>query len=156
MSVTGKREVPLSYEWNRIVLAALMAPLVLIALVPLSMVGIDLARGIAFNRMGGDLSHSNPFAVLIFAYPLMFAIGVPAYLVALKFRIASIWNAMLVGALAANFPMLIVMLRHPVSVTREVARSPSSLSAVATLAFLGGVVGLAFWLLTGRSTSRKN
>lgn len=117
-----------------------MAPLSVIVSGPLAMVVIDLARGVSAEFAGYDLSRTwiaIPAVVLV-VYLLTLVVGVPAYLLASKMRVASGWSATAVGIIVPYFPGLLGGFKG------------YQWLEVMPAAFIGAIVGFVFWLIVSQ------
>ena len=127
----------------RTFIAAVVSPLSILAIVP------------AFGFLPGGsfvVAWKLALGLLFFAYPLTLFLGVPAYLLLSRFKLASIWAAAAVGFISACIVPL-VMLQRMSAINRR-ATFFNELTFVVGLsrliipfALLGVLVGIAFWLI---------
>jgi hypothetical protein len=147
-----------------ILVAALVAPLSILVAVPVGAAVVALLSGAALEA-GGVVAFSG--LLLVFAYPWMFLIGVPSYLVLRRLNLASIWSAALVGFVAAEIVPVFLLLVQALDLKShgfapeiaygnlEAYRALSSV-LVSPLMLLGPLVAIAFWLLLNGVRSASN
>ncbi len=136
-SIEG-REGPLPSTWGRIVAGAVVAPFSVLLVAPVAMVCIDVSRSGGLTHLGDDLRNTmgGAVAVALGALLLMLVVGVPAYLIAVRLRLASIWTAGLAGILAACALPVLSPAHVPFAAIYELI----------AVGVMGAVVGVVFWL----------
>jgi hypothetical protein len=121
----------------RVYAAAALSPLSILIALPVGGAIFNLQRGgpleiAAWVQAAGF--------VLIFAYPALLLIGVPCYLVLHRFKLDTLWTAIIVGYLTAACVPIFLRLGGIFGIP------PSSLSYWLNPFFLlGPVVGFVFW-----------
>lgn len=124
-------------NWGRIIAGAIVAPLSVLFTVPAAMFCIDTVRPGGAIHMGDDLREATIGAVAIAVVALvhMLVVGIPAYLIAIRLKRASVWAAGLTGALTACVLPAVYPAHVPFA----------ALYALAVMSVLGAIVGIVFW-----------
>jgi hypothetical protein len=128
------------YNWSRIIAGAAIAPFSAFITAPIAVVCTDVLIHGRIPELSGDLQNTmgGAFLFALGALMLMPIIGVPAYLIAVRLKIASIWTAALTGILVSG--ALIAVTGPP--------RIPfAAVASFIVLGFMSAIIGIVFWLL---------